>query len=138
MPHKTQSEVERFWSKVDKTDGCWVWPGSKSTAGYGTFHLTGPSRSVVYAHRYAYEAMVGPIPEGLELDHLCRNRACCNPAHLEAVTHEENMRRSARSQQTHCKRGHEFTPENTGRNARGHRYCRACARIYRLQRRGAA
>lgn len=101
----------RFWSKVRVGDECWEWVGGKSR-GYGSFSYQGKIRK---AHRFAYELLVGPIPEGLELDHLrpfCSTRACVRPDHLEPVTHEENSSRVGR-RLTHCKRGHEFTPENT-------------------------
>lgn len=86
---------ERFWAKVDRSGDCWRWTGALARGGYG-FAVVGsrddPQR-YRNAHRFAYELSVGPIPEGLELDHLCRNRRCVNPAHLEPVTHSENMRR---------------------------------------------
>jgi hypothetical protein len=71
---------ERFWAKVYRGDDCWEWLAAKSTAGYGRFKVAG---GLVQAHRFAYEDIVGPIPDGLQLDHLCRNRACVNPDHLE-------------------------------------------------------
>lgn len=119
---------DRFWSKVavGSPDECWEWLGSRSDRGYGRFWLD----RVRWAHQVAYEATIGPIPEGLELDHLCRNHGCVNPSHLEAVTHQENAARArlARMQaQTHCIRGHEFTPENTKVEANGSRRCRRCS-----------
>jgi hypothetical protein len=80
----------RFWSKVDQGEDCWRWTACTSN-GYGRFSV---KRQPVLAHRFAYELLVGPIPEGLELDHLCRNRWCVNPDHLEPVTHDENVRRA--------------------------------------------
>lgn len=80
---------ERFWAKVDKTDTCWLWTGAISDTGYGAFR----AEVLTSAHRYSYELNVGPIPDGLVLDHLCRNRACCNPEHLEAVTQRVNTYR---------------------------------------------
>jgi hypothetical protein len=84
----------RFWSKVDASGDCWEWTGYTDQDGYGR---VGVGRRVdqrtIPAHRYAWELMVGPIPEGLEIDHLCFNRPCVNPDHLEPVTHTENMRR---------------------------------------------
>lgn len=93
--HDPQYQWDRFWSKVDQSagpDGCWPWTRATSAKGYGKYM---PTTSHVGAHRVAYEYLVGPIPDGLELDHLCRNVLCCNPAHLEPVTHQENMRRAA-------------------------------------------
>lgn len=85
-------EVERFWEKVDRQEvGCWLWTAYRNRDGYGRFRPY--RRDQVMAHRYAYELMVGPIPDGLQLDHLCRNPGCVNPSHLEAVTERENLGR---------------------------------------------
>lgn len=94
-PRLTQDE--RFWQKVERTDSCWLWLGAKNDKGYGQLCRTGarngePAR-LIYAHRVSYELMIGLIPEGLVIDHLCRNASCVNPAHLEAVTFTENVRR---------------------------------------------
>ena len=129
--------VARFWAKVDKLDnGCWVWMASRYTDGYGKFALT--HAKSVRAHRFAYELEVGPIPEGLVIDHLCRVPLCVNPSHLEPVTNLENIRRGARANQTHCKNGHEFTPENTYRPPAtpNTRQCRECARAATRRWRG--
>ncbi len=124
----------RFWEKVaEDPSGCWLWKACRDD-GYGKF---GVGRSVVLAHRLAYEALVGPIPEGMQIDHRCRVRHCVNPAHMEPVTHQENILRgvgfSSRggwaeqmAARTHCKRGHEFTEANTY-HYKGSRNCRACA-----------
>lgn len=105
-PRVTRPPLERFWEKVEKTDSCWLWTAALSQDGYGLFR-DGRSQS---AHRWLYKQLVGEIPDGLQLDHLCRVRNCVNPAHLEPVTLAENARRG---RLTHCKRGHELTPENT-------------------------
>ena len=85
-----ETDEERFWSKVIVTPMCWWWTGSLQSKGYGQFRLDG---SLVLAHRYAYEICFGPIPEDLQIDHLCLVRHCVNPAHLEPVTGDENIRR---------------------------------------------
>jgi hypothetical protein len=121
----TGAQAEKFWARVDRSggpDGCWLWMGSRNN--YGQFWRTDIKRKVM-AHRFAYELEVGPVPEGLMLDHLCRQRYCVNPRHLEPVTNQENQRRGAWGQATHCPNGHEYTPENTG-HRNGKRACRAC------------
>lgn len=118
------STADRFLAKVVKGDGCWGWSGGHNGKGYGAFHLTD---RLVLAHRYAYEHFVGQIPDGLQIDHLCRNRGCVNPDHLEAVTHQENMRRGIKgSLTTHCPKGHPYDEANTYRGPSGRRTCRAC------------
>lgn len=108
-------------------NGCWLWSGTDRGHGYCQMKIDGRAYSV---HRAAYEALVGPIPEGMQIDHLCRVRRCGNPAHLEAVTSQENIRRSraATPPKTHCKNGHMFNEQNTRTSPRGHRECRACDR----------
>lgn len=120
--------TDRFWSKVTQTgDDCWTWTGALNTNGYGQWGIGGVSKSV---HRLAYEAFVGPIPDGLVLDHLCRNRACCNPAHLEPVTQAVNAARGIEATKTHCLRGHALTGDNLVIKKRGRltpvRNCRTC------------
>lgn len=123
----TQDRPSRFWSKVDRSDDpteFWVGGGMRKLA-----------------HRYVYELEVGPIPEGLEIDHLCRVRNCVNPAHLEAVTHAENIRRGTQGEwskaKTHCPSDHPYNAANTVLNSRGTRVCRICRsatmRRYRLR-----
>ena len=116
----------RFWAHVHMggPNECWLWTGVTSK-GYG---LMGAGGRKYRVHRFAYELLVGPIPDGLVLDHLCRVRNCVNPAHLEPVTDLENILRGERASKTHCIHGHEFTPENTSRNAAGHRDCLTCKR----------
>lgn len=129
----TQPLEPRFWSKVDRRgeDECWLWQAGLDPKGYGNFWMDGTTR---HAYRVAYELVVGPVPTGLELDHLCRVRACVNPSHLEAVTHQVNNNRGEspsahHARKTHCIRGHEFTPENTyvPPKAPNKRYCKTCA-----------
>jgi len=83
----------RFWSKVQKSSGCWRWTGFIDKGGYGRIRAAGRDTPILYAHRVAYELLIGSVPEGLQLDHLCRNKWCCNPQHLEPVTMAENLRR---------------------------------------------
>lgn len=121
---------EKFWSKVEKTDTCWLWTGPRLPNGYGRLWLNGRLRTV---HRLAWELARGPIPDGLVIDHACRVRNCVNPDHMEVVTGGDNTRRgigptAINARKTHCIRGHEFTPENTYWPAKGGRICRACAR----------
>jgi hypothetical protein len=111
--------TERFMAKVSaRPDGCWQWMGATDRYGYGLSLFYGRRERKHMAHRVAYEQFVGPIPEGLVIDHLCRNKGCVNPDHLEPVTIGENVLRGetipARNLlKTHCHRGHEFTPEST-------------------------
>ena len=109
---------------------CWVWDKGKLSAGYGTTRIEGVTKLV---HRIAYEYIIGAIPNGLELDHLCRNHACYNPEHLEAVTHIENMRRGKHARKTHCPNGHPYSGDNLyiGKQTKGGtvaRVCKTCRR----------
>lgn len=123
--------MDRFWSKVDRRpDGCWEWTAYRNRFGYGRFGMDG---EVVLAHRVAYEMLVGPIPDGLSLDHLCRNRGCVRPDHLEPVTAAENVLRGTgwagrNARKTHCPRSHPLAGDNLMRNRHSQRLCRECAR----------
>lgn len=128
VPLLTSAQAQRFWAKVEKTHDCWLWTASLGHSGYGQF---GAFDTVWPSHRIAYRQLIGPIEAGLTLDHLCRNKRCVNPAHLEPVTHHENTTRAAshaRDLRTHCKHGHEFTPENTYIRSDGSRQCKTCRR----------
>jgi hypothetical protein len=127
---------ERFWPKVDRRgeNECWPWLAYLNKDGYGQFVGGGE----VLSHRFAYISLVGPIPEGLTLDHLCRNRWCQNPKHLEAVTMRENARRgesipAQNARKTHCKHGHQLSGDNlylyeNGKQGRPSRRCKTCLR----------
>ena len=97
---------------IDASGDCWEWTGNVSSAGYGRVGIRG---RYLLAHRVIWKALVGPIPVGLQIDHLCRNTTCVNPDHLEPVTHTVNLRRgsSANGRKTHCKNGHPFNRKNT-------------------------
>lgn len=123
----------RFWSKVDKTPTCWLWRGYLHK-GYAHFSLNGRTTS---AHRFAYQLLVGPIPEGLVIDHLCHVKHCVNAAHLEAVTQKVNTQRGAhlgRPKQTHCKRGHPIV-QHVSRKGRIARVCLDCRRVFNAKSR---
>lgn len=113
--------------KIDE-NGCWRWQGPKLPYGYGQFWLKKEDgeRKKWRIHCFTYTRLIGPIPEGKEIDHLCRVRDCCNPLHLEAVTHHENMLRATNAIKTHCPQGHEYTVENARFRKRGSRDCRKC------------
>lgn len=124
--------TERFWNKVEMTNACWPWIGYCNPDGYAQFSAEGRQ---VYVHRYAYEQLVGPIPPGLTLDHLCRVRRCVRPDHLEPVTQRENNLRGdtipgRNARKTHCLRGHPFDEENTYLILTGGRRCRECQAKY--------
>src|SRR3990167_3848484 len=114
---------------------CINWDGAKTHAGYGQRKIGG---KVKYVHRLAYEASCGAIPDGLQIDHLCRNPLCINPQHLDAVTCRENIirgigRSALNARKTRCKNGHPFIPSNIYSRPRGGRTCKICARNYRVQ-----
>ena len=132
--------AQRLWSRVhilDGRDACWEWRGARNPSGHGRIGVGGKKQKPT--HRVVYELLIGPIPDGAHLDHLCENPPCVNPNHLEPVGLWENLSRSAKTPavinaaKTHCKRGHEFTPENTyryiqhGRSGES-RACKTCMR----------
>lgn len=143
LPPITHPSVEdRFWSKVEKNgplwngSPCWLWTAYCDKDGYG--HWT-PTHGAAgkRAHRVAYEILIGPIPEGLPLDHLCRNSPCCNPNHLEPVTDRTNILRGVgfaalNAKKTHCPKGHPYSLTNTYINSKGQRICRTCERTRSL------
>ena len=129
--------LERFWKWVEINNRCWNWTGALSPDGYGQFW----NGKRVRAHRYAYETFIGPIPEELECDHLCRNRACVNPAHIELVTSSVNslrglapaMIKQFHLSKTHCPHGHAYDEGNTYIAPNGGRECRTCRRKQRIE-----
>ena len=118
---------EKFWSRVKKTENCWLWTGTHVEQGYGYFSLRGKS---VLAHRFSYQLKFGNIPAGLQLDHTCRVKDCVNPAHLEAVTHSENQRRKwgyrNNTPKTKCVRNHPLNKESIYVDKRGRKSCKSC------------
>lgn len=142
----TIADVERLFSKLQMED-CWLWTGAVNTAGYGFFNIWLKYRGVLLPHRVMYTLYNGEIGSTRVLDHLCREKRCVNPKHLEAVTNRENIIRgisppALHARKTHCLKGHEYTPENTALNiGQGYRkrVCKTCARntqsaIYHAQR----
>lgn len=123
--------VEWMMRRVRVVNGCWEWTGSTNGCGYGRLYANPPSRKSTAAHRVMYEMVRGEIPNGLTLDHLCRNRLCINPQHLEPVTNRENVLRGIgisahNKRKTHCCRGHELSGHNLIPNSNDGRDCRTC------------
>lgn len=133
MTRIKKRKIDRFMKYVNKIEcGCWRWTGHIHPNGYGQFDSG-------LAHRFSYEYFVGKIPDGLQIDHLCRNRWCVNPEHLEPVTYIENQLRSpvtilsSYPIKTHCKRGHKYDESNTRVDKKGHRHCNECDREDRFK-----
>lgn len=128
--------LDRLSDKFVVGDGCWEWTAARNQFGYGVIHRLDEGSRL--AHRILYEMLVGPIPEGLELDHLCRNRGCVRPSHLEAVTRQVNILRgdnprivkARNASKTHCPHGHPYDEQERYRRPNGERRCGACARDY--------
>ena len=121
--------IARIWKRISVTGDCWLWTGAKTNKGYGQIR-SDDHRQLAYVHRIIYELFSGPIPPGMQIDHLCRVRNCVKPQHLEVVTARENVLRghgpaAANAIKTHCKHGHEFNEANT-RASGGQRRCRIC------------
>lgn len=130
---------DRLWLNVDRRGPgeCWPWTGSLED-GYGRLRVASGKR--MPAHRFAWTLVNGPVPDGMVMDHLCRNRACCNPAHVEPVSNRENLMRgdthaARNSAKTRCIRGHDFTEENTYVDPLGRRCCKSCQSARRSERR---
>lgn len=146
MPKKGERKplVERLMGKVRHDDsGCWTWTGATTRNGYGKIGCGSTGQDPMrYVHRLSYELNIGPIPAGLVIDHLCRNRLCVNPAHLEAVTIGENVLRgegitATHARRTSCQRGHPFSGDNLKIEGDGGRRCLACQKANRLAKRAA-
>ena len=130
-----QNTVEDFWRRVDKTESCWTWKGEIVSSGYGRF----PWQSGrILAHRFSFSLVNGPIPAGMFIDHICRNRSCVNPSHMELVTHRDNVLRgigptAENARKTHCKNGHQLEEPHVYRYG-NNRQCRICALARSMRR----
>lgn len=132
-------QIKNFFSKIKESGSCWLWTADKICGGYGRFSFNG---RLVLAHRFSYEFFNEEIPKGLQIDHLCRNRGCVNPEHMEVVTNRENMMRGLspsltskrQLSKTHCPQNHPYSGENLYLDPNGGRRCRICNRISRKNR----
>lgn len=130
----TNKDIQRLWSKVVQYPGesaCWGWTDALSKAGYPYFSYGGRKGNTVPAHRLLYELVIGPIPDGMDLDHLCRNRWCVRPVHQEPVNRSRNLLRgntiaARNAKATHCPKRHPYDIFNTGFQKNSARYCRTC------------
>lgn len=146
-PKDTRPGKQRYWARTEMPSGeniceqCWKWIGYiNPSTGYGQITVNGQSH---VAYRFGYEMLFGTVPEGLELDHLCRNRWCVNPHHLEPVTRQVNSHRGEsfcgrNARKAHCPQGHPYTPENTYFCPKGRRECRTCRQVASAKRRSDA
>lgn len=133
------NELARFLSKVKSSPtGCLEWQSYKNPRGYGKFRIGGRLGKSVLAYRFSYESSIGPVPDGKELDHLCRNPSCVNPFHLEPVSHHENMLRGGNAIKDKCPYGHSYSGTNAYVRPNGlSRVCRECGRLQQRARRAA-
>ena len=135
--NKTPEQKFEEYHIPEPNSGCWLWLGCLDGKNYGILSI---KRRNVYAHRFSYVKKYGAIPAGKELDHTCRNTFCCNPDHVEPVTHRENMLRSPvtlggrHARRTHCPQGHAYDLENTYIGPLGTRFCKACRRAFDKKR----
>lgn len=144
LPSRIRAKIAFNPCPIASLDGpCWIWTAARFEK-RGSYGAVGYQRKIWSAHRLTYTLLIGEIPQGLELDHLCRVRPCCNPAHVEPVTHEVNLARGLVGHRIngHCGRGHELTPDNVlvraNRGPRGVWECRTCINITRRARRARA
>lgn len=134
MAREPRDVLDRMADKFLVGDACWEWTAVRNAFGYGVIHRLDKGSRL--AHRVLYEALVGPVPDGMDLDHLCRNRGCVRPGHLEVVTRSENIRRGDGPQilrawnasKTHCPNGHSYADQEQYRRPNGERRCGACNR----------
>lgn len=128
MPRKPMPRtpmIDRLLAKVVERDECWIFTGTHTANGYGRIHGPGKEAKTFLTHRVTYEYFIGSIPDGLDLDHLCRVRDCCNPWHLEPVTRRVNLRRGSQCSKPKCLRGHDYDYIDSS----GHRICKQCKAI---------